>query len=101
MVERLATTQPSLYLADETAWLERTAQLIAEGKWDEIDRDNLSEYLTDMAIRDRREVMSRLVVLLAHLLKWDHQAEMRTGSWQATIKLQRLELRQLLESGTL
>jgi hypothetical protein len=101
MVERLAQAPASLYLADETAWLELTAQLIAEGRWDEIDRDNLSEYLTDMAIRDRREVMSRLVVLLTHLLKWEHQPEHQTGSWQATIDLQRFELRDLLESRTL
>ena len=101
MVERLAQTRPSLYLADETAWLEQTAKLASAGRWDEIDRDNLSEYLTDMANRDRREVMSRLVVLLTHLLKWEHQTDKRTGSWQATIDLQRLELRDLLESGTL
>jgi hypothetical protein len=101
MVERLTRTPPPLHLADETAWLEQTARLVAEGRWDEVDRDNLSEYLTDMAIRDRREVMSRLVVLLAHLLKWDRQTDKRTGSWKATIALQRFELQQLLESGTL
>jgi Domain of unknown function DUF29 len=101
MVERLAQAPASLYLADETAWLELTAQLVAEGRWHEVDRDNLSEYLTDMAIRDRREVMSRLVVLLTHLLKWEHQPDQRNGSWQATIDLQRLELGDLLESRTL
>jgi hypothetical protein len=101
MVERLTQTPPPLYLTDETAWLEQTARLVAEGRWDEVDRENLSEYLNDMAIRDRREVMSRLVVLLMHLLKWDHQPEKRTGSWEATIETQRLELRDLLESRTL
>jgi hypothetical protein len=101
MVERLAQPQAPLYLADETAWLEQTARQVAEGRWDEVDRENLSEYLTDMAIRDRREVMSRLVVLLMHLLKWEHQSEKRTGSWEATIETQRLELRDLLESRTL
>jgi hypothetical protein len=101
VVERLTQTPPPLYLADETAWLEQTARLVSEGRWDEVDRDNLSEYLTDMATRDRREVMSRLVVLLAHLLKWDRQKDKRTGSWQATIAHQRFELQQLLESGTL
>jgi hypothetical protein len=101
MVERLGHTPQSLYLADETAWLELTAQQVADGRWNEIDRDNLSEYLTDMAARDRREVMSRLVVLLTHLLKWVHQANKQTGSWKATIAFQKFELQQLLESGTL
>jgi hypothetical protein len=51
--------------------------------------------------RDRREVSSRLVVLLTHLLKWEHQPDHRSGSWQGTILEQRRELRKLLESGTL
>ncbi len=54
-----------------------------------------------MAKRDRREVISRLVVLLSHLLKWENQPERRSGSWRGTMRAQRRELRQLLESGTL
>jgi len=66
-----------------------------------MDYRHLSEYLADMAKRDRREVFSRLVVLLSHLLKWEHQPERRSGSWRGTLREQRRELRQLLESGTL
>lgn len=90
-----------MYEADETAWLEIMAELVEQGRFDEMDTLHLSEYLTDMAIRDRREVRSRLLVLLVHLLKWDHQPEKRAGSWQATILHQRVELRELLESRTL
>lgn len=90
-----------LYEQDETAWLEAMAELVAERRYAELDHVHLSEYLTDMAKRDRREVFSRLVVLLTHLLKWTHQAEQRSGSWRGTIRAQRRELRQLLESGTL
>jgi hypothetical protein len=90
-----------LYEQDETAWLEAMAALAAAGRYAEMDHHNLSEYLAAMAKRDRREVFSRLVILLAHLLKWDFQPERRTGSWRATIRAQRRELRQLLESGTL
>jgi hypothetical protein len=92
---------PSLYLRDETSWLETMAQLVAERRFDEIDCENLSAYLSDMARRDRREVFSRLVVLLAHVLKWEYQPEKRCGSWRGTILTQRRELRLLLESGTL
>jgi hypothetical protein len=66
-----------------------------------MDFRHLSEYLADMAKRDRREVFSRLVVLLSHLLKWEHQPERRSGAWRGTIREQRRELRQLVESGTL
>jgi hypothetical protein len=91
----------TLYERDETAWLEAMAALAAAGRYAEMDYPNLSEYLADMAKRDRREVFSRLVVLLAHLLKWEQQPDRRGGSWRGTIREQRRELRQLLESGTL
>jgi hypothetical protein len=90
-----------LYEQDETAWLEAMSALAAAGRHAEMDHANLSEYLADMARRDRREVFSRLVVLLTHLLKGEHQPGGRSGSWRGTIREQRRELRQLLESGTL
>jgi hypothetical protein len=91
----------SLYEQDETAWLEQTALLIAQCRFDEVDHAHLSEYLTDMARRDRREVLHRVTVLLLHMLKWEHQPDQRTASWQATIRHQRQELRDLFESRTL
>jgi hypothetical protein len=91
----------SLYEQDETAWLEHTASLVAQRRFSEVDFENLSEYLSDMAKRDRREVFRRLRVLLTHLLKWQHQPKKRSRSWRGTIMEQRSELRQLLESGTL
>ncbi|MCI0460064.1 MAG: DUF29 domain-containing protein [Gemmataceae bacterium] len=90
-----------LYQRDETAWLEAMSALAAQGRYTEMDFPNLSEYLADMAKRDRREVFSRLVILLAPVLKWEHQPDRRSGSWRGTIREQRRELRQLLESGTL
>src|SRR5687767_10303236 len=90
-----------LYEQDETAWLEAMAALAAQRRFEEMDHAHLSEYLTDMSKRDRREVFSRLVVLLTHLLKWEHQPANRSGSWRGTMREQRRELRQLLESGTL
>jgi hypothetical protein len=90
-----------LYQQDETAWLETMSRMAAEGRCADMDYANLSEYLSDMAKRDRREVSSRLVLLLTHLLKWEHQPDRRSGSWQGTILEQRRELRKLLESGTL
>ena len=94
-------TAPSLYVEDETAWLELTSRLVAERRFDEVDADSLSEYLSDMAKRDRREVKSRLIVLLTHLLKWEHQPSKRSASWESTIATRRGELEDFLESQTL
>jgi hypothetical protein len=91
----------SLYEADETAWLETMAGLIVEGRLDDLDYENLHEFLTSMARRDRREVLHRLTTLLVHLLKWEYQPTKRSRSWVTTIRNQRLELEDLLESGTL
>lgn len=90
-----------LYERDETAWLDIMSTLAAQGRYAEMDHPNLSEFLADMAKRDRREVFSRLVVLLAHLLKREHQPNRHTAFWQGTIVEQRRELRKLLESSTL
>ena len=100
-MQRTPVASAALHELDETAWLEATADLLRHGQLDAVDLDTLAEYLTDMARRDRREVFSRLVVLLAHLLKWEYQPDRRAGSWLATILEQQRELRQLLDSGTL
>jgi len=90
-----------LYEADETAWLDAMAMLIAERRTSEFDLPNLQEFLESMANRDRRETFSRMVVLLVHLLKWEYQPDRRSDSWTDTIRNQRFELELLLESGTL
>ena len=90
-----------LYEADETAWLEQTAKLVRQQRYEEVDRIHLAEFLADMAKRDRREVKSRLRQLIAHLLKWEHQPDRRSQSWFASIFTQHRELADLLESGTL
>jgi len=95
------TQLEALYEQDETAWLECMAGLAATRCYQEMDYPHLSEFLADMAKRDRREVFSRLVVLMSHLLKWEYQMENRSGSWRGTIREQQRELRMLLESGTL
>jgi hypothetical protein len=91
----------ALYEQDETAWLELSARLIRESRLEELDYENLSEFLEAMAKRDRREVESRLAVLLAHILKWTYQPDKRRRGWRATVESQRHELSLLLRSGTL
>ena len=101
MIASTPATTVTHYETDETGWLDQTAELVRERRLAEVDLDTLAEYLTDMARRDRREVSSRLALLLAHLLKWQLQPDKRTGSWRATIEVQRQELAELLEGGTL
>jgi len=50
-----------------------------------------------MGASERRELIHRLAVLMAHLLKWHFQPSFRGRSWQLTIKEQRRQLHRLLE----
>src|SRR5271157_875228 len=72
MSVRMIDLLPALYERDETAWLEAMAELARDGRAEDLDLGHLAEYLFDMARRDRREVESRLAVLLSHLLKWTY-----------------------------
>ena len=92
---------PSLYDQDETAWLDAMSDLARDGRVEDLDLIHLAEYLSDMARRDRREVESRLVVLLAHILKWVHQPDKRTRSWRATVVEPKQELNRLAGHGVL
>lgn len=91
-MSHMAVSLSDLYLEDETAWLDAMADRIQSGAIDELDYAHLQEYLTDMTRRDRREVKSRLVVLLTHILKWTAQTEHRSRSWLGSIIEQRQEL---------
>lgn len=101
MIQQAAAVLSDLYEADETAWLEAMAELIEAGRWGDLDYPHLAEYLADMAKRDRREVESRLVVLIAHVLKWLHQPDHRSRSWRGTIIEQRQELQRHAGRGVL
>ncbi len=101
MIQRATDELAELYELDETAWLETMSERIRQGRFSELDYDNLAEYLSEMAISQRREVESRLQVLIAHLLKWRRQPRKRTRSWRGTIILQRDDLRRLIRRGVL
>lgn len=101
MNQQSLPTLEKLFEQDETAWLEAMVELIRLEQFDKLDYPHLQEYLDDMARRDKREVESRLAVLLTHQLKWDYQQEKRSPSWQTTIEAQRQELILLLENASL
>lgn len=92
---------PALYERDETAWLEAMAELARDGRAENLDLGHLADYLFDMARRDRREVESRLAVLLSYLLKWTYQPDHPSRGWRATVIEQRQELNRLAGRGVL
>jgi Domain of unknown function DUF29 len=91
----MMTTQ-TLYETDFYAWSQQQAQLLEQRDFAHLDFTNLIEEIEDMGKNRQRELSSRLQVLLAHLLKWQYQPAKRSPSWQATIRIQRAELADLL-----
>ncbi|MEA3639846.1 MAG: DUF29 domain-containing protein [Lamprobacter sp.] len=95
----------TLYDLDYSAWVAKTAELLRQGRFSELDLDHLVEELDDMGKSQRHELVSRLRILIAHLLKWQYQyrqlserwAEYEGKSWRNTLIEQRLALRYLLE----
>jgi hypothetical protein len=86
------------YEVDFYNWTQRTAELIAEGRLSEVDRERVAEEISDMGKRDRRELRSPAIMLIMHLLKWQMQPKLRNKStWLATIDEQRTQIRLLLE----
>ncbi len=96
MTRVLESPDTTLYKRDYLAWLDRQVALLRAGRSGELDVANLIEELEDMGRSQRRELWSRLRVLLAHLLKRDHQPERRSRSWELTILDQRSELAKLV-----
>jgi hypothetical protein len=85
------------YDADFFQWTQSTAEMIRQGRLAEVDLEHVAEEIEDMGKRDRREVRSRLIVLVMHLLKWELQLELRTPSWRSTIREQRMQIQLIIQ----
>lgn len=86
----------TLYDTDFNLWIEQTVRQLKQGDLQSLDLENLIEEIESMGRSDKREVYSRLKVLLLHLLKWKYQPQKRTGSWRNTIDEQRDQLNLIL-----
>ena len=82
---------------DLYTWVQEQVALLRAGRLAEIDAENIAEELADVGRSEYRELQSALALILTHLLKWDHQPEKRTRSWENTIKAQRQHYANALE----
>ena len=81
------STTPDFY-----AWANEQAALLRAGRLSEADIENIAEEIESMGRSERRELVSRLTVLLVHLLKWRYQPDLRGRSWHLTIEQQRFRM---------
>ncbi len=81
-----------LYDNDFFAWANEQARLLREGRLDVADIEHIAEEIESMGRAEKRELVSRLTVLLLHLLKWRYQPVRRGTSWQLSIANARYQL---------
>ncbi|GBR69219.1 hypothetical protein AA0312_1294 [Acetobacter tropicalis NRIC 0312] len=75
----------TLYDHDFYAWTNEQAGLLRSGKLSEADLEHIAEEIESMGKSEKRELISRLTVLLLHLLKWEFQPMRRGASWRLSI----------------
>jgi len=86
------TRKSPLYDEDFYAWSNEQAALLRAGRLAQADIAHIAEEIESMGRTEKRELVSRLTVLLMHLLKWRFQPEKRSASWEATVQVQRNRL---------
>ena len=70
------------YEHDIYRWTQHQIQLLKTGQLDALDVPHLIEELEDMGKSTLRELESRLIILIAHLLKWQFQFSQLAAQWQ-------------------
>ena len=93
----IESRSPSLYEKDYVLWAETIAEQLRSQSYDQVDWSNLIEEIEDMSRRERKALQSNLIILLLHLLKWQFQVEMRSGSWGGSIVEHRQRLQEDLQ----
>ncbi len=89
-------TNPT-YRTDFYAWTQEQAALLQAEELEKLDLPNLIEEIESLGKRDKRELASRLSVLLTHLLKLRYQLDRKGNSWLRTIRTQRRNIMLVLK----
>jgi len=84
------------YETDFAAWASEQAELIRAGLLEALDLENIAEEIESLSRSDKREILSRMIVLLAHLLKWKFQPDGRSRSWAASVAQARWKIAELV-----
>ncbi|VXD19232.1 DUF29 domain-containing protein [Planktothrix paucivesiculata] len=91
-IQSTTTAITSLYDQDFYLWLQTNINVLKQGKFAEVDLENLLEELESMGRSEKNALKSNLRILVMHLLKYKYQPEKRTNSWRYTITEHRQRL---------
>ncbi|MBD2135331.1 DUF29 domain-containing protein [Sphaerospermopsis sp. FACHB-1094] len=91
----LTETTTKLYDQDFYLWIQTTVKLLSEGKLEQLDIENLIEEIDSMGRREKKELKTRLIVLIEHLLKlqyWTEEKDYNARGWRNTVVEQRRQI---------
>jgi len=93
----LPAKERAAYDRDFYTWSQEQGRLVREGRWAEVDRENVAEEMESLGREQFNKLESAIRVILIHMLKWDHQPERRSRSWALSIATQRVHVEQILD----
>ena len=89
-------TALNLYQQDFFAWTEQQINYLQNQQWNQLDLAHLIEEIETLGKQQRQELRNRLSILIGHLLKWEYQPQKRSYSWLATLRVQRIDIQELI-----
>ncbi|MDD1422891.1 DUF29 domain-containing protein [Dolichospermum sp. ST_sed3] len=96
---KVTTQLKQLYETDDYLWLLATIDLLKQGRFDEVDLENLIEELEDLGSEKKNAVVSLLEQVIRHLLLlqyWQEEYERNGYHWQGEIVNFRNQLKRRL-----
>jgi len=96
-MNKIDLKKPTSIEDDFALWAAEQGALLRGRNFERIDLENIAEEIESLGRSGKYEIVSRLEVLLCHLLKWQFQGEKRTNSWRATLREQRRRILDVIE----
>ena len=86
-----------MYDQDLHRWTIEQSAALRRRAGNELDWDNLAEEIEALGRSDRREIESRLEILLTHLLKLAYQPHEASPSWRGSVREARNRIARIIE----
>jgi hypothetical protein len=84
------------YEEDFYGWVVANSTLLKQGKFNEVDMENIIEEIDSMGRSEENQLTRRFSLILMHILKWQYQPTLQCKSWKITLREQRRASRRLI-----
>lgn len=99
-MQKSISSNQNLYEQDFYQWIQKTATLLKEKQFEQVDWENVIEEIESMGRSEKKELQSRLITIIEHLLKlqyWEAEKTYNERGLRGTVVEQRIQLELILE----